>query len=65
PYEWTAEAFDWPSMGLAYDAFLVSGTPRGRGGAHLVAHAEPVARGGAFTLWRPKGGLTGRPASSR
>jgi hypothetical protein len=65
PYEWTADAFDWRSMGPAYDAFLVSGTPRGRGGADLRLHAEVVARGGAFTLWRPKGGLTGRPASSR
>jgi hypothetical protein len=65
PYEWTPDRFDWASMGPAYDAFLVSGTPRGRGGAELRLHAEVVARGGAFTLWRPKGGLTGRPASSR
>jgi hypothetical protein len=65
PYEWTPEAFDWASMGASYDAFLVSGAPRGRGGAELRRNAAIVARAGAFTLWRPKGGLTGRPPLSR
>ncbi|GEJ57188.1 hypothetical protein [Anaeromyxobacter diazotrophicus] len=54
PYEWRPEELDWAAMGAAYDAFLVSGAPRGRGGAELVRHAEPVARAGPFTLWRPR-----------
>jgi hypothetical protein len=43
-------------MGPHYDAFLVSGTPRGRGGEELLRHAEPVARAGPFSLWRPRPG---------
>jgi hypothetical protein len=54
PYEWRPEQLDWATMGPAYDAFLVSGTPRGRGGEELRRHAEPVARAGPFTLWRPR-----------
>jgi hypothetical protein len=56
PYEWRPDQFDWASMGAAYDAFLTSGAPRGRGGAELVAHAEPAARSGPFTVWRPRPG---------
>jgi hypothetical protein len=54
PNEWRPETFDWASMGRAYDAFLVSGAPRGRGGRELAAHAAPVARGGPFALWKPR-----------
>jgi hypothetical protein len=54
PYEWRPDQLDWATMGPAYDAFLVSGTPRGRGGEELRRHAEPVARAGPFTLWRPR-----------
>jgi len=54
PYEWRPDQLDWATMGPAYDAFLVSGTPRGRGGDELRRHAEPVARAGPFTLWRPR-----------
>jgi hypothetical protein len=65
PYEWRPEQLDWASMGRYYDAFLVSGAPRGRGGRELTAHAEPVARAGPFTLWRPRGdGLTPAERSS-
>jgi hypothetical protein len=65
PYEWTPQAFDWASMGRFYDAFLVSGAPRGRGGDELRRHAEVVATAGPFTLWKPRDGLTGRSPSSR
>lgn len=54
PYEWRPDELDWATMGAAYDAFLTSGRPRGRGGAELLLHAEPVARAGPFTLWRPR-----------
>ncbi len=54
PYEWRPDQLDWATMGAAYDAFLVSGTPRGRGGDELRRHAQPVARAGPFTLWRPR-----------
>jgi len=54
PFEWRPDQLDWATMGPAYDAFLVSGTPRGRGGDELRRHAEPVARAGPFTLWRPR-----------
>ena len=54
PNEWRPETFDWESMGRAYDAFLVSGAPRGRGGRELAAHAAPVARAGPFALWKPR-----------
>ena len=54
PYEWRPGDLDWATMGAAYDAFLVSGTPRGRGGEELRRHAEPVARAGPFALWRPR-----------
>ena len=65
PYEWRPEAFDWAAMGRHYDAFLVSGEPRGRGGAELRRNAEPVARAGPFTLWKPRDRLTGPRPSSR
>ena len=61
PYEWRPWDFDWAAMGPHYDAFLVSGTPRGRGGAELRAHAEVVAAAGPFTLWKPRGGSTRLP----
>jgi hypothetical protein len=65
PYEWRPDTFDWASMGRHYDAFLVSGAPRGRGGADLARHAVPVARAGSWSLWRPRNGLTDRDPSSR
>lgn len=55
PYEWFPEQFDWASMGGYYDAFLVSGAPRGRGGEELRRHAVVAARAGIWSLWRPKG----------
>ncbi len=55
PYEWRPEQFDWQSMGPFYDAFLVSGAPRGRGGEELRRNAVVVARAGIWTLWRPRG----------
>jgi hypothetical protein len=54
PYEWRPDQLVWAIMGPAYDAFLVSGAPRGRGGDELRRHAEIVARGGPFTLWVPR-----------
>ena len=54
PYEWRPDQLDWATMGGAYDAFLVSGSPRGRGGAELTRHAEPVVGAGPFTLWKPR-----------
>ena len=56
PYEWRPDQFVWATMGPRYDAFLVSGTPRGRGGDELRRHADVVARGGAFTLWKARSG---------
>jgi len=54
PYEWRPDQLDWATMGGAYDAFLVSGSPRGRGGAELTRHAEPMVGAGPFTLWKPR-----------
>ena len=54
PYEWFPEQFDWASMGQFYDAFLVSGTPRGRGGEELRRNAVVAARAGTWSLWKPR-----------
>jgi hypothetical protein len=54
PYEWRPDHFDWATMGHAYDAFLVSGAPYGRGGQELRSHAVVVARSGPWTLWKPR-----------
>ena len=56
PYEWRPEQFEWATMGEFYDAFLVSGLPRGRGGEELRRNAAMVARAGTWTLWKPKEG---------
>ncbi len=65
PYEWRPDQFDWATMGSHYDAFLVRGVPRGRGGVELLAHAEVAVAAGPWSLWRPRDGLTGRHRSSR
>jgi hypothetical protein len=54
PYEWRPEEFDWAAMGEFYDAFLVSGVPRGRGGEELRRNAVVVAKAGIWTLWRAR-----------
>jgi hypothetical protein len=54
PYEWRPDRFDWATMGAYYDAFLVSGAPRGRGGEELGRNAAVVARAGPWSLWKPR-----------
>jgi hypothetical protein len=54
PYEWRPDQFDWASMGRYYDAFLVSGVPRGRGGEELRRNATVVARAGPWTIWKAR-----------
>ena len=56
PYEWRPDQLDWASMGRHYDAFLVSGVPRGRGGEELRRNAMIVARAGPWTVWKPRQG---------
>ena len=54
PYEWRPDQLDWASMGRHYDAFLVSGGPRGRGGEELRRNATVVARAGPWTIWKAR-----------
>jgi hypothetical protein len=60
PYEWRPWDFDWATMGGHYDAFLVTGMPRGRGGQELRRHAVQVAKEGTFSLWVPNAPSAGR-----
>ncbi|HVP67849.1 MAG TPA: hypothetical protein VMT17_11360 [Anaeromyxobacteraceae bacterium] len=59
PGEWAPQDFRWDEMGPSYDYFLVRGTPRGDA-ARLAEHADEVAEGAGFTLWRRRD--PGRPA---
>lgn len=61
PYEWRPEQFDWAAMGASYDAFLVSGVPRGRGGDELRKNAAVVVKAGIWSLWKPKAEPSPRP----